>query len=86
MAKIEYYKESKETLELPKCFCGEEPELIDDYDDVGDYRYHWVVIKCPYCHAHANEGRGWNTFNPYHIAVEEAAEDWIKMIRREDDE
>lgn len=37
MAKIEYYKESKETVNLPNCFCGEEPELIEDYDDVGDY-------------------------------------------------
>lgn len=84
MAKVEYYKESKETIELPNCFCGEEPELIDDYDDVGDYRYRWVVIRCPYCHAHANEGRGWNTFKSRAAAIEEASADWIKMIRRDD--
>lgn len=84
MAKVEYYKESKETVELPNCFCGEEPELIDDYDDVGDYRYRWVVIKCPYCHAHANEGIGWNTFKSRAAAIKEASADWIKMIRRDD--
>ena len=84
MAKVEYYKESKEIVELPNCFCGEEPELIDDYDDVGDYRYRWVVLRCPYCHAHANEGRGWNTFKARSAAVREAAEDWVKLIRRDD--
>lgn len=82
MAKIEYYKESKETVNLPNCFCGEEPELIEDYDDVGDYRYHHVRIQCPYCRAQT-DSYGWNTFNPYHKAVEEAIEDWTKMIRRE---
>ncbi len=82
MAKIEYVATRKEVLELPNCFCGEEPELRDEYDDVGDYRYRWVVVKCPYCHSHANKGRGWDTFNPYHKAVEKAAEDWIKMIER----
>lgn len=81
MAKIEYYAERKETIELPNCFCGEEPELIDAYDDVGDYRYRYVMVKCPYCRAHT-DGRGWNTFNPYHVAVEEAVADWIKMIER----
>ena len=85
MARIEYVAERKETIELPNCFCGEEPELIDDYDDVGDYRYRFVLVKCPYCHAHANEGRCWNTFKPYHKAVEMAAVDWIKMIRRDDE-
>ena len=83
MAKVEYYKESKASVDLPNCFCGEEPELVDDYDDVGDHRYRYVVIKCPYCHACANEGRGWNTFKPYHAAVEEAIEDWNKLIRRD---
>lgn len=82
MAKIEYYAERKEIIELPNCFCGEEPKLIDDFDEVGDYRYRYVIVKCPYCNAHANEGRGWNTFNPYRVAVEKAAEDWIKMIER----
>ena len=85
MAKIEYHVERKETVELPNCFCGAEPELVDDYDDVGDARYRYVYIKCPYCNARANEGRGWNTFNPYHVAVEEAIADWNKMIRREDE-
>ena len=82
MAKIEYMIEKKEVLELPNCFCGSEPKLIEDFDEVGDYRYHYVLIKCPYCNAHANEGQGWNTFNPYHKAVEEAAKDWIRMIKR----
>lgn len=82
MAKVEYYKETKETVELPNCFCGEEPELIEDFDEVGSHRYHHVRIECPYCRAHT-EGRGWNTFNPYYKAVEEAIEDWTKMIRRE---
>ena len=85
MANIEYYAERKETIELPTCFCGEEPELVDDYDDVGDHRYRWVVVECPYCHAHANEGRGWNTFKARSAAVREAAEDWIKLIRRDDE-
>ena len=79
---IEYTVEKKEVIELPNCFCGTEPELVDDFDEVGDYRYRFVLVKCPYCHAHANEGRGWNTFNSYRKAVEEAAEDWIKMINR----
>jgi hypothetical protein len=83
MAKIEYYAERKETLDLPKCFCGEEPELIDDYDDVGDYRYYHVRIQCPYCRAHT-DSYGWNTFKPKWKAVEEAAEDWIKLIMRYD--
>lgn len=85
MAKIEYEVERTETIELPNCFCGEEPELVDDYDDVGDHRYRWVVVECPYCHAHANEGRGWNTFKARSAAVREAAEDWIKLIRRDDE-
>ena len=84
MANIEYYAEKKETIELPTCFCGEEPELVDNYDDVGDHRYRWVVVECPYCHAHANEGRGWNTFKARSVAVREAAEDWVKLIRRDD--
>ena len=83
MAKIEYHVERTETIELPTCFCGEEPELLDDYDVVGDHRYRWVVVKCPYCHAHANEGRGWNTFKARSAAVREAAEDWINLINRE---
>lgn len=82
MAKIEYVAVRKDTIDLPNCFCGEEPELIEDFDEVGDYRYHFVLIKCPYCKAHANEGRGWNTFKSYQEAVEMAAEDWIKMIKR----
>lgn len=82
MSKIEYYAERKETLELPNCFCGEEPELVDDYDDVGDHRYRYVYVKCPYCNARANEGRGYNTFKPYYKAVEIAAEDWVKLIER----
>ena len=82
MAKIEYVAKRKEVLELPNCFCGSEPELIDDFDEVGDYRYRYVYVKCPYCNAQANEGRGYNTFNPYLSAVEKAAEDWIKMIER----
>lgn len=61
------------------------PELLDEYDVVGDHRYRWVVVKCPYCHAHANEGRGWNTFKARYAAVREAAEDWIKLIRRDDE-
>ena len=82
MAKIEYVAERKETLELPNCFCGCEPELLDDFDEVGDYRYRFVLVKCPYCHAHAKDSCGYDTFNPYWRAVEEAAEDWVKLITR----
>ena len=83
MAKIEYTVEKEESIELPNCFCGEEPELVDGFEEGMDYfRYRYVLIQCPYCHAHANDGCGWNTFHPYSKAVEEAAEDWIKMINR----
>lgn len=81
MKGVEILKESKETVEIPNCFCGEEPALIDDYDVVGDYRYRHIKIQCPYCQAHT-DAYGWNTFNPYHKAVEKAIEDWIKIIRR----
>lgn len=82
MAKIEYVTEKKEVLDIPNCFCGCEPKLIDDFDEAGDYRYRFVYIKCPYCNARANDSCGYNTFKPYWEAVEEAAEDWIKMIER----
>jgi hypothetical protein len=81
MAIIKYYIGREETLELPNCFCGAEPVLVDRFKDVGNHKFRFVVIKCPYCHAHANEGRGY-TSQPYHRAVEKAVEDWIKMIER----
>ena len=37
MAKIEYYTEREEILDLPNCFRCEEPELVEEYDDIGDH-------------------------------------------------
>lgn len=83
MVQVQYEVVKKqEILNFPKCFCGCEPELVDEFDEVGDYRYRYVYIKCPYCNAQANEGRGYNSFSPYWQAVKEAAEDWIKLIER----
>ena len=82
MAKIEYMVERKESIELPNCFCGEEPELVEGFDEVEYFRYRYVLIQCPYCLAHANDGCGWGTSRSYSEAVEEAAEDWIKMVNR----
>lgn len=45
MAKIEYNAERTETIELPNCFCGEEPELVENCHTVGDYKYKSVYIK-----------------------------------------
>lgn len=85
MTKIEYNVERTETIELPNCFCGEEPELAENCNTVGDYKYKSVYIKCPYCNAQAGRYRSYATFKPKWKAIEEAAEDWIKLIRREDE-
>ena len=82
MEKIEYVAERKEVLDLPNCFCGTEPKLIEDFEDIGRYRCHYVFIRCPYCHAQTNRRWQYDSFNPYWQAVEEAAEDWIKLIER----
>ena len=85
MAQIEYYAERKETIELPKCFCGAEPELMEHFNTVGDHKYKSVYMKCSYCNAQADRYRSYDTFKPKWKAIEEAAEDWIKLIRRDDE-
>lgn len=80
MVKIKYHTEKEKILDVPKCFCGTEPELVEDFDEIGNHRYRFVYIKCPYCNAKANKGHGYNTFNSYEQAVVKATEDWNKMV------
>lgn len=83
MAIIKYKKTENKEIKIHNCFCGHEPELIEEFSEVGNYRRYFVSIQCPYCSATPKRRHSYDTFNPYAKAVEMAIEDWEELTTGE---
>lgn len=82
--KITYKKTEMVEVELPNCFCGEEPQLITELPKVciNNASERWIYFKCPYCNAHYGNKHRAGQAKTYDECVRSAAEDWIRLIER----
>lgn len=83
--KITYKKTETVEVELPNCFCGEEPQLIREVPIIRTSKNmstRWIYFKCPYCNAHHGNKHNSGGFKTYDECVQSAAEDWIRLIER----
>ena len=85
--KITYKKLETVEVEMPNCFCGEEPQLISEVPIIRtseNMSERWIYLKCPYCNArHGNKHRAGGV-KTYDECVRDAAEDWIRLIEGKD--
>lgn len=85
--KVTYKKLETVEVEMPNCFCGEEPQLISEVpiirtSDSASER--WIYCKCPYCNAHHGNKHRAGFAKTYDECVRDAAEDWIRLIEGKD--
>ena len=83
--KITYKKTETVEVELPNCFCGEEPQLITEVPNIRtseNMSARWIYLKCPYCNARHGNKRRAGHIKTYDECVQSAAEDWIRLIER----
>lgn len=82
MAVIKVKKITTDSLIIPNCFCGSEPEVYTERQK-GDNRYAQVLwIECPYCGAHSPIKKAFDldSINSRYGATKECAEAWSMMI------
>ena len=83
MAVIKVKKIITDSLVIPNCFCGAEPEVYTARQQ-GDNRYAQTLwIECPYCGAHsARKNFDLDSLTSRYEATQKAAETWSTMIER----
>lgn len=86
MAKIEVLHAVMKTIELPTCFCGDDPDVCVERSE-GDNRYKQRAwIECPYCQARSKKySFDLDSINSKYEAIAKAASDWCAMIRNKED-
>ena len=90
MAHLKYQDTIDKIIEVPNCFCGAEPILVDNKvvqktisseDSMVALRE--LYIQCPYCHARVGTGKTYDSFISKAAAVKAAARDWTGLIAKQ---
>lgn len=89
-AHLKYQDAIDKIIEVPNCFCGEEPVFVDNNviqrtisNEDSMVALRELHLQCPYCHAWTGTCRTYDSFASKAAAVKAAARDWEKMITKQ---
>ena len=82
MAFIKLKQIVETTIQIPKCFCGNEPEVVTKRASGDNCAKILVRIECPYCGAHSiNREYNTHSFNDQYNETRAVIEHWCDLIR-----
>ena len=83
MAIIEVKRIIEEKIQIPNCFCGNEPEVVYRRAQGDDCKKQIMRIECPYCGAHSPVSKQFDlhSINSQYDATREVINAWCYLLR-----